>query len=180
MVRNDTFEERFDSWEALKLFLRECDHKHGEYSEVTFSFTDLPSYCNITLSEDEDGSVLIDSEYYNNLCLDGKITDIAKKLTRFEIGPSELILTSERYAIPFKDRSCAELTLRFDEEDGFKMSLQVYPEIHFLEIERVTDIEYSRGSSYEIGEDYERDNYLELKLMQFQGNTRREINLELP
>lgn len=179
MVRNDTFEERYDSWEALKWFLRECDHKYGEYSEVTFSFTNLPSYCNITLSEGDDGSVLIDSEYYNNLCLDGKITDIAKKLTRFEMGP-ELILTSERYAIPFKDKSCAELRLHFDEDRGFEMSLRVYPEVYIIDIEKVADIEYSRGAVHEIGEDYERDDYLELKLMEFQGNTWREINLELP
>lgn len=179
MVRNETYEERYDSWEALKLFLREYDHKQGDYSEVTFNLRDLPF--GITLSEEEDGSIVINSVYYNNLSLEGKITEVVKKLTRYEIGPHELTLTSERGAIPFEDRSCVVLTLiYFEEDEQFIMDLKVQPEIHFIDLEKVADIEYSRGAVHEIGDDYERDDYLELKLREFQGNTWREINLELP
>ena len=126
-------------WEALKSFLREYDHKDGNYTEVTINY------------EGPNNSVTLRNVFGNIVILTGNFNIDFPILRGIVLGNARLLESFKRdgKSIHFMSsknnvkKSFLDLELEY-RKNTFRISCVISSGITMIEYEKVTSIEYNR------------------------------------
>ena len=135
-------------WEALKSFLREYDHKDGNYSEVTFNYaTSATGLADSITLRNVLGQIiiLVGNQTIDELITRGVIKDRARVLDKFERYGQLIIFTSPEGVfddrIKYAKESYFELEIGYGQR--FKIKCGVSTGFSLIS-NLITSIEYNR------------------------------------
>lgn len=174
-------------WEALKSFLREYDHKDGNYTEVTFNFEGPRN--SITLRNVFGNIVILTGNFNIDFpILRGLVLGNACLLESFKRGDKSIHFMSSKDILPetnkYAKRSFLDLSLEY-RKNKFIINCVITCGITMMEQEEVTSIEYNREVHDVLPEDLrtgesDPDVNPDLRGVTTQGGeVRKEIKLDL-
>lgn len=142
-------------WEALKSFLREYDHKDGNYTEVTFNYEGPNN--SVTLRNVFGNIVILTGNFNVDFpILRGLVLGNARLLESFKRNGKSIHFMSSKDILPetnkYAKKSFLDLELKYW-KNKFRISCVISCGITMIEYEKVTSIEYNREVHDVIPED---------------------------
>lgn len=135
-------------WEALKSFLREYDHKDGNYTEVTINYEGPGD--SVTLRNVFGNVVILTGNFNVDFpILRGSVLGNARLLESFKRNGKSIHFMSSKNNVK---KSYLDLELEY-RENKFRISCVISSGTTMIEYEKVTSIEYNREVHNVVPED---------------------------